>query len=104
MKISNPLSMPTANIVKPIFQFKWLPTNLPSLAALAVILTIGVVAIQKNQEAKTPETKSVAWYTANPREALVKNKECYDNPHLKTTENCLYSLQALEMTHKGPNS
>jgi hypothetical protein len=104
MKISNPLSMPTVNTFKPIFQLNWLPTNLPSFVALAIILTSGVVAMQKFQEGKMPETKSLAWYMANPQEALAKNKECYDNPQLKTTENCVYSLQALEITHKGPNS
>jgi hypothetical protein len=103
MKINNLLSMPT-NTIKPIFQFNWLPTNLPSLVAVGIILSSGVFAMQKFHEAKMPETKSVAWYMANPKDALEKNKECYDNPKLKTTENCMYSLQALELIHKGPNS
>ena len=104
MKISNLLSMPTANRLEPIFRFNWLPNNLPSLVAVAIIFATGVVAIEKFQEAKMPETKSLAWYMANPQAALAQNKECYDNPQLKTTENCVYSLQALEITHKGPNS
>jgi hypothetical protein len=90
--------------MEPLFRFNWLPSNLPSLVAVAIIFATGVVAMQKFQETKMPEIKSVAWYMANPQEALAKNKECYDNPQLKTTENCLYSLQALEITHKGPNS
>ncbi len=104
MKITNLLSIPMANRMEPLFRFNWLPSNLTSLVATGIILTTGVVAIEKFQEAKMPEIKSVAWYMANPQEALAKNKECYDNPQLKTTENCLYSLQALEITHKGPNS
>jgi hypothetical protein len=104
MKRSNLLTLPTTSSFKPIFQLNWLPTNLPSLIALAIILTAGVLAIEKLQATKTPEIKSVAWYMANQKEALVKNKECYDNPQLKTTENCVYSLQALEITHKGPNT
>ena len=97
-------SMPLANRIEPLTRFNWLPSNLASLAAAAIILTTLVVALQKVQEAKMPEIKSVAWYMANPKEALAKNKECYDNPTLKSTENCVYSLQALEITHKGPNS
>ncbi|MEQ1560104.1 MAG: EexN family lipoprotein [Methyloglobulus sp.] len=104
MKISNLLSLPKANRIEPNILFNWLPSNLASLAAAAVILATAVVAMQKFQETKMPENKSVAWYMANPQEALVKNKECYDNPKLKTTENCVNSLQALEITHKGPNS
>jgi predicted negative regulator of RcsB-dependent stress response len=104
MKISNLLSIPMANRIEPIIRFNWLPSNLTALVAIAIILTSGVVAMQKFQEAKMPEIKSIAWYMANPQEALAKNKECYDNPQLKTTENCRYSLEALEITHKGPNS
>ena len=104
MKKSNLLSIPMANRIEPIIRFNWLPSNLTSLVATGIILTTGVVAMQKFQAAKMPEIKSVAWYMANPQEALAKNKDCYDNPQLKTTENCVYSLQALEITHKGPNS
>jgi len=104
MKISNLLSTPTANRIGPVIRLDWLPSNISSLVATGIILTTVVVAMQKFQESKAPETKSVAWYMANPRAALSKNKECYDNPQLKTTENCRYSLEALEITHKGPNS
>ena len=104
MKISNLLSIPVSNRFEPILRFSWLPANLPTLIAAAVILASVVVVMQKLQETKQPEVKSVAWYMANPQEALAKNKECYDNPLLKTTENCVYSLQALETIHKGPNS
>jgi predicted negative regulator of RcsB-dependent stress response len=97
-------SIPLANRIEPFIRFNWLPSNIASLVAAGIILTAGVVAMQKFQESKTPETKSLAWYMANPQEALAKNKECYDNPKLKATENCVYSLQALEITHKGPNS
>jgi hypothetical protein len=104
MKISDLLSVPVTNRIEPIVRFNWLPSNLTSLVALAIILTSGVVAMQNFREAKTPEIKSLAWYMANPKDALAQNKECYDNPQLKTTENCVNSLQALEITHKGPNS
>lgn len=78
--------------IEPIVRFNWLPSNLASLAAVAVILATGVMVMQRFQEEKMPETKSVTWYMANPQEALAKNKECYDNAHLKSTENCVYAL------------
>lgn len=104
MKISNLLSISLANRIEPIIKFDWLPSNLLSLVAAGIILTTGIVVLQKIQDSKAPEIKSVAWYMANPQAALAKNKECYDNSQLKTTENCVYSLQALEIIHKGPNS
>ncbi len=103
MSRSNLLSMSKIKM-EPFIKLNWLPTNLPTLIGVAIILTTGVVAIQKYQEVKSSETKSLAWFMANPKAALVKNKECYDNPQLKTTENCVYSLHALEIMHKGPNS
>lgn len=103
MTRSNILSMSKAKI-EPLFKLNWLPANLPSLIAAGIILTASVVGVQKFQETKAPETKSLAWYMANPQEALAQNKACYDNPKLKATENCAYSLQALEIIHKGPNS
>jgi hypothetical protein len=104
MKRSNLLTLPTVGSFKPIVQLNWLPTNLPGIVAVGIILTSGVFAMQKYQETKMPEIKSVAWFMANQKEALATNKECYDNPQLKATPNCVYSLQALELTHKGPNS
>ena len=101
--MKNP-SIPFANKIEVTMLFNWLPSNITSLVATGIILTTVVVAMQKYHETKEPETKSVAWYMANPRAALAKNKECYDNPQIKTTENCVFSLQALEITHKGPNS
>lgn len=103
MAKSNLLTIPVSKL-EPLVKFNWLPANLQILISAAIILTTGVVAIQKFQAEKVPENKSLAWYMANPKEALAKNQECYDNPQLKTTENCVNSLHALEVMHKGPNS
>lgn len=103
MSRSNLLTI-SMNKVEPFFKLGWLPANLPTLVAVGVILTASVVGLQKFQETKAPETKSMAWYMANPKLALAQNKECFDNPKLKDTENCVYSLHALEIMHKGPNS
>ena len=104
MKISSLLSIPLATRIEPIFKFNWLPANLAALVAAGIILTTGVVALQRLQENQMPATKSVARFMAHPQEALAQNNECYDQPELKTTENCLYALEALKITHKGPNS
>jgi hypothetical protein len=85
-------------------KINWPSANLLPLVFLALFSTVGVMAFQKNLEAKTPTIKSVAWYTANQKEARAQNKECFDNPSLQTTENCINSLHALEMSFKGTNS
>lgn len=103
MNKSNLLAMSMTK-VEPLFKLSWLPTNLPSLVAVGIIMTVAVIGIQKYQETKAPEVKSLAWYMANPKAALAQNKECFDNPKLQKTENCVYSLHALEIMHKGPNS
>jgi hypothetical protein len=103
MKKSNLLSM--TNRIEPLFaQFSWPSTNLLTLVAVAIILTLGVITFQKSQEAKVSEIKSVAWYAANQKEARAQNKECFENPGLQSTEKCVNSLHALEMSYKGINS
>lgn len=104
MKINNLLSASKANKLEPIFRFDWLPANLPILASAAIIFTMAVVVLQIRQQANPPENKSLAWYMANPKDALATNKTCFDNPQLQTTEKCINSLHALEVMHKGPNS
>lgn len=104
MKRIDLMSLPMAHKMEPIFKLNWLPANLPTLVGIAIILTTAIVAIQKYEEFKAPEIKTLAWFMANPKEALATNKVCYDNPRLNATDNCVYSLQALEIIHKGPNS
>jgi hypothetical protein len=90
--------------LEPVFKFDWLPTNLPILVSGAIVFAMVVVVMQIRQQAELPETKSLAWYMANPQEALAVNKICFDNPQMKGTENCLNSLHALDVMHRGPNS
>lgn len=96
--------MPKASKADFFFKFDWLPANLAVLVSAAIIVTMIVVALQVNQQAHVSGTKSLAWYMANPQAALEDNKICYDNPQLKSSENCINSLHALEVMHKGPNS
>jgi hypothetical protein len=104
MKTNNVLSEPKANKLGPIFKFDWLPANLPTLASAAIIFAIAVMALQIWQKTTRPENQSLAWYMANPQEALAANKTCFDNPQLQTSEKCVNSLHALDIMHKGPNS
>jgi hypothetical protein len=98
------LSMPKTGKLEPSFKFDWMPANLPVLVSAAIIITTVVVTLQVRQQNNAPENKSLAWYMANPQDALATNKICFDNPQLKATENCVNSLHALEIMHKGPNS
>ncbi|MCX7089788.1 MAG: EexN family lipoprotein [Methylococcales bacterium] len=85
-------------------QLNGLSSNLVTLVAAGIILTLGVMSFQKNMEAKMPEVKSVAWYAANQKEARATNKECFDSQQLQATENCINSLHALEISYKGSNT
>lgn len=81
----------------------WPSPSLLHIVAVAIIATVGVMAFQRNLEAQVPEVKSIAWYTANQKEAREQNKFCFDNTEFKNSENCINSLQALEISYKGSN-
>jgi len=69
-----------------------------------IIATLAVTAIAEtnnNKESESKPAKSVAWYTANVKEARAKNKECYDNKELTTTGDCKNSLHALQLVYVG---
>ena len=84
-------------------------TNLLLVVAISTtVYTLSVTALETNNsgQTKAEEIKSIAWYVANPKEALAKNKECYGDPKavdLQSTPNCVNSLQALKMSHVGSN-
>lgn len=69
-------------------------------------LMLGVSAfkvISAEESSQVAETKSVAWYVANLKEAREKNKECFDNPEIKASEGCENALHALQISFKGGN-
>lgn len=103
MKKSATLSI-TRRIEPLIAQFNWPLPDVLTLVAVAIVLTLGVVTFQKTQEADASGVKSVAWYAANQQEARAQNKMCFENPSLQTTENCVNSLHALEISYKGTNT
>lgn len=104
MKISNMLSVPNNAKLESLVKFNWLTPDLPTLIGLGIVMATVVVVLQYRQQTNPPEVKSLAWFMANPQEALAVNKMCFDNPQLKSSENCVNSLHALEVMHKGPNS
>jgi len=58
----------------------------------------------KGAGAASAETdRSVAWYVANIAAAKEQNKQCYDNPAIRTTPNCANSLHALQISFVGNN-
>ncbi len=59
------------------------------------------IAETSNNEESNKEAKSIAWYTANVKEARSKNKECFDNEELQSTEDCENSLHALRLVYVG---
>ena len=84
----------------------------PNLFLVAVILaafyalSVSALETKKTGDTKSEETKSVAWYVANPKEARAKNKECFGDPkavEIQSTPDCVNSLQALKMSFSGAN-
>ncbi|QWF69722.1 EexN family lipoprotein [Methylomonas paludis] len=75
-----------------------------TLITIAIILVLGISVFKATiaGESKSEE-KSVAWYVANLQAAKAQNKECYGNPGLQSTANCVNSLHALEISFKGGN-
>lgn len=79
-----------------------------AVAISTAVFALSVSALEKGKsgEAKGDESKTVAWYVANLKEARAKNKECYGDSKavdLQATPDCVNSLQALKMSHVGAN-
>jgi hypothetical protein len=68
---------------------------------VGVILLATTTAVYSVSSKQQQETKSVAWYTANVKEARQKNKACYDDKELQSTEDCKNALHALDLVYVG---
>lgn len=72
-----------------------------------IIATLTVTAFAVTNEGEMTEKNNekdvmtVAWYTANIRDARQKNKICYENKDMQSTEECNNALHALEISYKG---
>jgi hypothetical protein len=72
------------------------------VASLALTLSAFKV-ISAEEVTQAEQAKSIAWYVANVKEARAKNQQCFDNPNIKTTEDCENALHALQISFKGGN-
>jgi inner membrane protein involved in colicin E2 resistance len=78
--------------------------NKNSIILGLAIVTFAITAIAEtsNKDGNSnKEAKSIAWYTANVKEARSKNKECFENKELQATEGCENSLHALKLVYVG---
>ena len=73
------------------------------IAATAAVLSGMAFQVISSQDQARPDTKSVAWYVANLKEAKAQNQVCHDNPDLRDSENCQNALHALQISFKGGN-
>jgi hypothetical protein len=71
-------------------------TSLIVLTTAFLVLT--VAAFKTSNAENAEEAKSVAWYTANIREAKIKNQQCHDDPGIKSSQECLNAQHALEIS------
>ena len=72
-----------------------------NLILAVIISTLSATAYSVTSGQQEKEAKSVAWYTANVREAREKNKECYENVELQETTDCKNTLHALQLLYVG---
>jgi hypothetical protein len=75
-----------------------------TLIIIAITLVLGMSAFNATSASESnQDEKSVAWYVANIKVAKEQNKQCYENPSLQSTPNCVNSLHALQISFKGGN-
>jgi hypothetical protein len=69
--------------------------------SLIILITAGLVlTVMAFRTTQAEESKSVAWYAANIKEAKAKNQQCHDDPSIKSSEaqECANALHALEIS------
>lgn len=64
----------------------------------AIFALLGVFFSSSHAAEEGKDAKTVAWYTANIKEAQARNKQCHDDPSIKNTTDCLSALHALEIS------
>ncbi len=68
-------------------------------ASLIVLVTAFLaLTITAFKTSNAEEAKSVAWYSANIRDAKTKNQQCHDDPSIKSSQECLNAQHALEIS------
>jgi hypothetical protein len=67
--------------------------NLIMLVTLVLALTATAF-----KTSSAEDSKSVAWYVANIKDAKTKVQECHDNPGLQSSPDCGNARHALEIS------
>lgn len=65
---------------------------------IMIIAAVSVLTITTFNTSNAEESKSVAWYTANIKEAKMKVQECHDNSSLQASPECTNARHALEIS------
>ncbi len=66
---------------------------------IMLIAAVSILTITAFRAGNAEESKSVAWYTANIREAKTKVQACHDNPSLQQgSPECANARHALEIS------
>lgn len=74
-------------------ELKMKKTNL-----ITIIATVSVLTISAFSASNAEDSKTVAWYTANIKEAKTKVQECHDNSSLQASPECENARHALEIS------
>jgi len=62
-----------------------------------------VISAEEPNQVQTENTKSVAWYVANIREAKAKNQQCFEDHAQQSNSDCENALHALQISFNGGN-
>lgn len=83
-------------------------SSILALATAMILVASAFVSLNAKEGATGEDTskdkgKSVGWYVANIKEAKAQNKQCYENPGLQSSAECVNSLHALQISFVGGN-
>ena len=65
---------------------------------IMLITTVLALAFMAFKTSSAEDGKTVAWYTANIKEAKAKNEQCYADASIKSSPECVNALHALEIS------
>ncbi len=65
---------------------------------IMLVTAVLALAVTAFKTSNAEDSKSVAWYSANIKEAQAKNKQCHDDANLQSTPECVNALHALEIS------
>ena len=63
-----------------------------------IFAAVSALTITAYRASNAEDCKTVAWYTANIKEAKTKVQECHDNSSLQASPECANARHALEIS------